>query len=153
LPLLASAELPFGSGRALRIESTQPIATIATGFAEVHRDGPYCLVAFAKPPQIEQSGAPQARSLLPIHGSSMGGDRHMKRPFLTLYEYDEGAVWTVLLADSADEVRMKYPELLIIDQVPSTMGPDELRDIESQRTLDVDDTTDPLLASLRENRG
>jgi hypothetical protein len=76
----------------------------------------------------------------------------MKRPFLTLYEYDEGAVWTVLLAESADEVRMKYPELLIIDQVPPTMGPDELRDIESRRTLDVDDTTDPLLASLRENR-
>jgi hypothetical protein len=76
----------------------------------------------------------------------------MNRPFLTVYDYGQGGVWIVLLANSADEIAEKYPQLRVVDHPPPTMSPEELRDIETRRTLDIDDTADPFLASLREGR-
>lgn len=91
---------------------------------------------------------------LPIVATGLrwGGDRAMKVPFLTVCDYGQGGVWIVLMAESADEIAARYPELQIVDQPPPTMSSEELRDIKARRTLDIDDTTDPFLASLRENR-
>jgi len=74
----------------------------------------------------------------------------MKRPFLTVYDYGQGGVWCVLLAVSETEIAGKYPELQIFAERPDWMSADELADIKAP-TLDVDDTSDPFLASLREH--
>ena len=76
----------------------------------------------------------------------------MKRPFLTVYDYGQGGVWLVLLAESRNEIATKYPELTVVDDPPASMAEEELARIKDQRTLDVDDTSDPFLASLRESR-
>lgn len=82
----------------------------------------------------------------------MGADQLMKRPFLTVYDYGQGGVWLVLLAESPHEISTKYPELTVVDDPPESMSAEELRQIKAERTLDIDDTSDTFLASLRESR-
>ena len=81
----------------------------------------------------------------------MGTDRAMKRPFLTCHDYGMGGVWRVLLAESEAEIAVKYPELQVVIEPPPWMSAEFLRGIES-RTVDIDDTVDGFLASLREHR-
>jgi hypothetical protein len=76
----------------------------------------------------------------------------LRRPFLTVYDYGQGGVWLVLLADSQDQITDRYPELQILKDAPSSMSEGELEEIRARRTLDIDDETDPFLASLREGR-
>ena len=76
----------------------------------------------------------------------------MKQPFLTVYDYGQGGVWVVLLAESEHEIAEKYPELDVVVDPPPTMSAEELQDIEERSTVDIDDATDPFLASLREHR-
>ena len=82
----------------------------------------------------------------------MGPNQPMKRSFLTVYDYGQGGVWLVLLAESRDEVETKYPELTVVENPPASMSDDELTRIKERRTLDVDDMVDPFLKSLRESR-
>ena len=76
----------------------------------------------------------------------------MKQSFLTVYDYGQGGVWRVLLADSADEVVSRYPELKVLAEPPPWMSAEELYDIEARSTLDIDDQDDPFLESLRNHR-
>jgi len=76
----------------------------------------------------------------------------VKRPFLTVYDYGQGGVWRVLLAESADEVASKYPELKVLTKPPTWMTAELLHDIEADSTRDIDDQDDPFLASLRNHR-
>ena len=76
----------------------------------------------------------------------------MKQPFLTVYDYGQGGVWRVLLADSADEVVSKYPELEVLTEPPPWMSADLLHDIEDRMTVDIDDQDDSFLESLRSHR-
>jgi hypothetical protein len=69
-----------------------------------------------------------------------------------VYDYGQGGVWLVLLADSEDQITDRYPELQIVENPPPSMSKDELEGIRARRTLDIDDETDPFLASLREGR-
>ena len=83
----------------------------------------------------------------------MGADRTMRREFLTLYDYGQGGVWTILLASSEEEVRTKYPELKIVSSPPGSMTEEDLEGIRSHRqAIDIDDRGDPFLRSLREAR-
>lgn len=82
----------------------------------------------------------------------MGTYRTMKRPFLTVYDYGQGGVWRVLLAESQAEIAAKYPELQIFTEPPDWMSADKLDDIKARTTLDIDDTSDHFLTSLREHR-
>jgi hypothetical protein len=77
----------------------------------------------------------------------------MKRPFLTVYDYGEGGVWLVLLAESAAQIREKYPDLQVVEKPPPSMNEEQLEDIRARRTLDIDDEADPFLASLRKGGG
>jgi hypothetical protein len=76
----------------------------------------------------------------------------MKREFLTVYDYGQGGVWTVLLATSEEEIRTKYPDLKVVSNPPPSMTPEELKEIRARDTIDIDDQDDPFLASLREDR-
>jgi hypothetical protein len=76
----------------------------------------------------------------------------MKRPFLTVYDYGMGGVWRVLLAESEAEIAAKYPELTVIVEQPPWMSNETLSEIETRSTVDIDDTTEPFLASLRKHR-
>jgi hypothetical protein len=82
----------------------------------------------------------------------MGTNQPLKRPFLTVYDYGQGGVWVVLPATSAEKVREKYPELQVLDRPPPSMSKEELEDISSRRTLDIDDDQDSFLACLRASR-
>jgi hypothetical protein len=76
-----------------------------------------------------------------------------KREFLTVYDYGQGGVWTVLLATSEEEVASKYPELKIVTEPPGTMSQEELDDVRQRRwQVDIDDLEHPLLRALREGR-
>jgi hypothetical protein len=77
----------------------------------------------------------------------------MRREFLTVYDYGQGGVWTLLLADSADQIRDRYPELKVVTHPPGTMTDEELERIRSKRhRVDIDDLQEPFLKSLREHR-
>ena len=54
-----------------------------------------------------------------------------KHPFLVCYDYGMGGLWGVMMARSEDEIRVKYPELVIVTERPPWMT-DEIY----QRTLD-----------------
>jgi hypothetical protein len=75
----------------------------------------------------------------------------MKRPFLTVYDYGQGGVWLFLLAESEEQIRERYPDLQIAEKPPPSLDEEQLADIRA-RTLDIDDETDPFLASLRKRR-
>ena len=55
----------------------------------------------------------------------------MRREFLTVYDYGQGGVWTLLLADSAHQIRDRYPELKVVTHPPGTMTDEELERIRS----------------------
>jgi hypothetical protein len=77
----------------------------------------------------------------------------MKQEFLTLYDYGQGGVWTVIVASSEDELRLKYPELEVVSSPPGSMTQDDLEEIRSRRpAIDIDDVDDPFLRSLRDAR-
>jgi hypothetical protein len=76
----------------------------------------------------------------------------MKRPFLTVYDYGQGGVWRVILAESEADIAAQYPELQVFAEPPEWMSAEKLHEIESRSTVDIDDASEPFLASLRENR-
>jgi hypothetical protein len=77
----------------------------------------------------------------------------MRREFLTVYDYGQGGVWTLLLANSTEQIRDRYPELKVVTRPPDTMTEEELERIRSKRhRVDIDDLQEPFLKSLREHR-
>lgn len=73
----------------------------------------------------------------------------MKRPHLVLYDYGQGGVWAFILAASTEAIKQKYPKLAIYDEPPKWMTPADVDDIRGKMTIDIDDNSNPLLASLR----
>ena len=74
----------------------------------------------------------------------------MKRPFLTAYDYGQGAVWCIIHAESREAVVAKYPELTVMDQPPEWMTDEILSRIRERMTFDIDDTQSGFLAALQE---
>jgi hypothetical protein len=66
----------------------------------------------------------------------------MKRPFLVLYDYGTGGVWSYLLAESAEQIRGKFPVLRIYNEVPSWMTETERQEIELNSTYDLETAED-----------
>ena len=74
----------------------------------------------------------------------------MKREFHTLYDYETGGGWTVILAQSAKEIRDRYPELEVVQQ-PSWMSHEVMEDLRA-KPVSIDDDDDPFLKVLRDSR-
>ena len=47
--------------------------------------------------------------------------------FLVLYDYGQGGLWAYLRAASADEIRLAFPDLVIVPEPPDWMEEGEVR--------------------------
>lgn len=68
-------------------------------------------------------------------------------PFLVAYDYGMGGLWGIVLANTADEILGRYPELVIVDSRPGWMT-DERFDALDRYAID-DEPAGLLLAVLR----
>jgi hypothetical protein len=44
-----------------------------------------------------------------------------RREFLVAYDYGMGGLWAIVVAESAEEISVKYPELVIVAERPKWM--------------------------------
>ena len=78
----------------------------------------------------------------------MDVDRTMKKKFLTVYDYDTGAIWTYIYANSKQEILKKYPRLEVLSHEPEWFT-DENKN--TTKTCDIDDDPDSFLVSMTRN--
>lgn len=74
-----------------------------------------------------------------------------KQPFLIAYDYGSGGLWGVMLARSAAEISLRYPELFIVEEPPAWMDAAELRNLK-QRPYDIDGSPWGLLNAVLADR-
>lgn len=73
-----------------------------------------------------------------------------KRRYLVANDYGTGGVWASVLAHSVEEIREKYPSLLVVDEPPAWLNtPERLRELEERMTVDIDDKNHPFLVAAR----
>ena len=75
--------------------------------------------------------------------------RRDKRPFLVVYDYGQGGIWAYVLAQSANEIESRFPDLRVVATRPDWMDDEREARIRKNRTLDID----AVAAWLRENDG
>ena len=61
--------------------------------------------------------------------------------FLVAYDYGMGGVWAIVLADSADEITTRYPEVVIVTDRPAWMDVAHLERLQSE-AVDISATED-----------
>lgn len=76
----------------------------------------------------------------------------MKTPFLVAYDYGQGAVWAVVLADSASQIEEEFPELTLVTERPAWLTNREFDKIKELHSYDIDDRTVGLLAEIIDGR-
>lgn len=76
----------------------------------------------------------------------------MKTPHLVAYDYGQGAVWAVVVADSTAEIERDFPELTVVRDRPAWMTDNELENVEKVHTYDIGDRTFGLLAEIIDAR-
>ena len=74
----------------------------------------------------------------------------MKRQFLAVYDYGQGGRWALVLAESDDEIKVRFPELEVVNERPGWMTDDYYRRLEG-RIYDIDQPIG-LLADILNNR-
>jgi hypothetical protein len=67
--------------------------------------------------------------------------------FLTCYDYGTGGIWRYVLAESAQEIVTKYPELEVIDLVPEWMDQDAINNL-NELTTDLNDNSNEFLNAV-----
>lgn len=74
----------------------------------------------------------------------------MKRPYLTLYDYGSGGIWTYIRAETADEITAKFRDLVVYETKPAWMGENRRQAIEGRGVYDVEtlEGERPLFADL-----
>jgi hypothetical protein len=73
----------------------------------------------------------------------------MKTRFLVAYDYESGGIWASVLAESAEQIRARYPALEIVDPPPFWLTEEKLRKLEDRMTIDIDDEGHPFLKAAR----
>lgn len=73
----------------------------------------------------------------------------VKRKFLVVYDYGQGGMWMFFYAHLPSDITAKYPELKVIDQIPSWMDETAVDRIERNRTYDIDQPPHGWLRNLR----
>jgi hypothetical protein len=76
----------------------------------------------------------------------------MKTEYLACHDYGTGGVWLYLMADSAAQIRERFPELRVVTDRPSWLTNGEDRLLRERMTIDIDDTEDAFLAALLQQR-
>jgi hypothetical protein len=59
--------------------------------------------------------------------------------FLVAYDYAMGGLWAIVLADSADEITTRYPEVVIVTDRPAWMDDARFERLQSE-ALDISAT-------------
>ena len=59
----------------------------------------------------------------------------MRQRFLTVHDYGMGGIWQYITADSAQQIKAKYPKLTVFIEPPSWWKD---RPVENLRTYDID---------------
>jgi hypothetical protein len=62
----------------------------------------------------------------------------MRRSYLTVYDSGTSGVWQYLRAESPEQIREKFPGLVILDEAPEWMSDEKRRDIEANKSYDVE---------------
>lgn len=76
----------------------------------------------------------------------------MKTEYLARYDYGTGAVWSYLTADSAAQIRERFPQLRVVTDRPGWLTDDKDRLPREQMTIDIDDTENAFHAVLLQQR-
>jgi hypothetical protein len=74
----------------------------------------------------------------------------MKHPFLALCDYGQGGWWALVLAKTAEEIKVRFPELNVIAERPKWITDDYDRLLE-RRVNDIDKPTG-LLTDIQNER-
>ena len=76
----------------------------------------------------------------------------MKTEYLACNDYGTGGVWVYLVADSAAQIRERFPELHVVTARPAWLTDQQDRLLHERMTIDIDDTENAFLAALLHQR-
>ena len=62
-----------------------------------------------------------------------------KKEYFALYDYGQGGLWVILVADSPEQIRAKYPMLQVYEGEPPTLDSAAIAAIRRTGTQDIDD--------------
>ena len=68
--------------------------------------------------------------------------------FFALYDYGQGGLWVVIAAESADQIRNKYPTLRVFDGVPPMLDSAATELVRRAGVQHIDDVPTGWLAAL-----
>ena len=75
-----------------------------------------------------------------------------KQEFFVVYDYGQGGLWAILRAESAEQVRRKYPGLDVFEGRPPMLDDATVSGIRRAGARDIDDAPDGGLADLPAGR-
>ena len=75
-----------------------------------------------------------------------------KQEFFVVYDYGQGGLWAILRAESAEQVRRKYPGLDVFEGRPPMLDDATVSSIRRAGVRDIDDPPDGWLADLLAGR-
>jgi hypothetical protein len=67
--------------------------------------------------------------------------------FLTCYDYGTGGIWIYIIADSQQQILTKYPELEVVDSIPTWMNQDVINRI-NDLTVNIEDDENNFLNAI-----
>jgi hypothetical protein len=75
-----------------------------------------------------------------------------KQPFLVAYDYGMGGLWGLMHARSEDEIREKYPELVVVTERPGWMTDLDYARMQQSERLDIDEAPKGMLKAVVTDR-
>jgi hypothetical protein len=75
----------------------------------------------------------------------------MRARYLVVHDYGMGGLWGYALADSADQIKARFPELDVLDERPAWMR-QEMDDDLRAREEDIDSPDSGILSVILEAR-
>jgi hypothetical protein len=76
----------------------------------------------------------------------------MRTEYLAYYDYGTGGAWVYLLADSAEQIRERFPKLHVANERPSWLTDEQDQLLHERMTIDINDTDNAFLAALLQER-
>lgn len=78
--------------------------------------------------------------------TSSNGTR--RREFIVCHDYGQGATWAVVLADSPESIRARFPAVEVRESWPAGLDDATIAAIRRDQTFDIDDSPTGWLATL-----
>lgn len=73
------------------------------------------------------------------------------REVYVLYDYGQGGLWAIVLAESAKQVRDRFPQLQVFEEAPTVLEPEVLDKIRQSGVYRYDDLRGGWLADFAAN--